>query len=67
MSKTLKDLTTLQLREVIKAYNLHTRITGYHKLNKAALIKEMDKHIQIINNKIYIKHNKSELVPNKPK
>ena len=67
MSKTLKDLTTLQLREIIKAYNLHTRITGYHKLNKAALIKEMDKHIQIINNKIYIKHNKSELVPNKPK
>jgi len=67
MSKTLNDLTTLQLRQVIKAYNLHTRITGYHKLKKSDLIKEMEKHIQIINNKIYIKHNKSELLPKKPK
>jgi hypothetical protein len=46
----LEDLTVPVLKKLIRAYNLHTVIKGYSKMNKSDLIKNIKKHFGIDDN-----------------
>ena len=49
--------TIPQLKSIIKEYNLHTKISNYSKLKKELLIKEIEKHLFIMDDKIKIKNH----------
>jgi hypothetical protein len=51
--------SVLQLKKLLKDYNLHTKIRGFYKLNKDELIKKATEYLLINNNKILIKKNKN--------
>lgn len=54
----LEDLTIPVLKKLIRAYNLHTVIKGYSKMNKIDLIKNIKKHFSISdNNLLYNEHS----------
>ena len=53
----LEDLSLTQLRKLVRAYNMHVSIKGYSKMSKEALINEMKKHFEIINNFLKVLHH----------
>jgi len=50
--------SVIQLKKLLKDYNLHTKIRGFYKLNKDDLIKKTTEYL-LINNKISIEKNKN--------
>jgi hypothetical protein len=52
---TFTKFTVPELKNIIKQYNLRTRINGYSKMKKDELIVEMNKHLNIENDVITIK------------
>ena len=47
--------SVVQLKKLFRDYNVHTKITGFYKLNKDELIKKATEYLFNNNNKIIIK------------
>lgn len=52
----LSNFTLKELKQMIKSYNLHTKIAGAHSLRKAELVEELSKHLEIVNGNVVIKN-----------
>ncbi len=45
MSKKISSHTNVELKNIIKKYNLHTQIKGYSTMKKNDLINHIQKHL----------------------
>jgi hypothetical protein len=62
----LQKLTNQQLKvDIIKKYNIHTKISGYSKMNKTELIDEIKKHLEIKNGLLVHKEHPNIEIPKK--
>ena len=53
--------TIPQLKNIIKEYNLHTKISNYSRMKKELLINEINKHLIMIGDEIKCKENNSKI------
>lgn len=56
-----EHLTNTQLKKLIREYNLHVKISGYSKMSRDDLIKELKKHLHVENGIYKILNHEKEL------
>jgi hypothetical protein len=57
-------LSLKQLRQIAKAYNEYMLIENFNTINKVDLIKELEKHLDIIDGELSLKPHIFELIQN---
>ena len=57
------NFTMSELKDIIRQYNIHTKIVGYSRMTKAVIIAEMEKHLEFNNNNIVLKNHNIIIVP----